>query len=124
MRSADAILDVIEVEVVRNALAAAAAEMDVTIWRTSRSTVVRELLDYSTAVFDADGYNVAQSARIPQHLNSMGAALRTLLDRHVDAKSWGPGDVVVTNDLIAALSTSMTCSYSRPCSTMGSVSPM
>jgi N-methylhydantoinase B len=98
MRGADVILDVIEVEVVRNALAAAAAEMDVTIWRTSRSTVVRELLDYSTAVFDADGYNVAQSARIPQHLNSMGAALRTLLDRHVDAKSWGPGDVVVTND--------------------------
>ena len=72
--------------------------MDITIWRTSRSTVVRELLDYSTAIFDADGYNVAQSARIPQHLNSMGAALRTLLDRHVDAKSWGPGDVVVTND--------------------------
>lgn len=31
-------------------------------------------------------------------LNSMGAALRTLLDRHVDAKSWGPGDVVVAND--------------------------
>jgi N-methylhydantoinase B len=91
-------LDAIEVEVVRNALAAAAAEMDVTIWRTSRSTVVRELLDYSTAVFDADGYNVAQSARIPQHLNSMGAALRTLLDRHVDAKTWGPDDVVVTND--------------------------
>jgi N-methylhydantoinase B len=98
MRGADVILDVIEVEVVPNALAAAAAEMDVTIWWTSRSTVVRELLDYSTAVFDADGYNVAQSARIPQHLNSMGAALRTLLDRHVDAKSWGPGDVVVTND--------------------------
>jgi N-methylhydantoinase B len=91
-------LDVIEVEVIRNALAAAAAEMDVTIWRTSRSTIVRELLDYSTAVFDADGYNVAQSARIPQHLNSMGAALRTLLDEHVNAKNWGPGDVVVTND--------------------------
>ncbi len=87
MRSGAAVLDAIEVEVVRNALAAAAAEMDVTIWRANRSTGVRELLDYSTAVFDADGYNVAQSARIPQHLNSMGAALRTLLDRHVDDKS-------------------------------------
>jgi N-methylhydantoinase B len=72
MRSGDAVLDVIEVEVVRNALAAAAAEMDVTIWRTSRSTVVRELLDYSTAVFDADGYNVAQSARIPQQVAQHG----------------------------------------------------
>ena len=61
----------IELEILRNALAAVAAEMDITVWRTSRSTIVRELLDYSTAVFDRDGYNVAQSARIPQHLNSM-----------------------------------------------------
>ena len=69
----------IEIEVIRNALNAAAAEMDVTIWRTSRSTIVRELLDYSTAVFDAEGRNLAQSARIPGHLNSMTHALRTLL---------------------------------------------
>lgn len=88
----------IEIEVIRNALTAAAAEMDITIWRTSRSTIVRELLDYSTAVFDAEGNNVAQSARIPQHLNSMGAALRTLLDRYVNAEEWGEGDVVATND--------------------------
>ncbi|MCU0983421.1 MAG: hydantoinase B/oxoprolinase family protein [Acetobacteraceae bacterium] len=88
----------IEIEVIRNALTAAAAEMDVTIWRTSRSTIVRELLDYSTAVFDADGYNVAQSARIPQHLNSMGAALRTLLEQFVDPETWGPDDVIATND--------------------------
>ncbi len=88
----------IEIEVIRNALTAAAAEMDITIWRTSRSTIVRELLDYSTAVFDAEGNNVAQSARIPQHLNSMGAALRTLLDRFVVADEWGEHDVVATND--------------------------
>ena len=88
----------IEIEVIRNALTAAAAEMDITIWRTSRSTTVRELLDYSTAVFDAEGNNVAQSARIPQHLNSMGAALRILLDRFVDAADWREDDVVATND--------------------------
>jgi N-methylhydantoinase B len=88
----------IAVEVIRNALTAAAAEMDVTIWRTSRSTIVRELLDYSTAVFDANGNNVAQSARIPQHLNSMGAALRTLLDDFVAVADWGPDDVIATND--------------------------
>ncbi len=88
----------IDIEVIRNALTAAAAEMDVTIWRTSRSTIVRELLDYSTAVFDADGWNLAQSARIPQHLNSMSAALRTLLERFVRAEDWGADDVVITND--------------------------
>ncbi|MCO6417362.1 hydantoinase B/oxoprolinase family protein [Siccirubricoccus sp. KC 17139] len=88
----------IEIEVIRNALTAAAAEMDVTIWRTSRSTIVRELLDYSTAVFDAEGNNLAQSARIPSHLNSMSHFLRELLDKWVDPESWGPDDVVISND--------------------------
>ncbi|WP_426955297.1 hydantoinase B/oxoprolinase family protein [Muricoccus radiodurans] len=88
----------IEIEVIRNALVAAAAEMDATVWRTSRSTIVRELLDYSTAVFDAEGNNVAQSARIPSHLNSMSHLLRELLDRWIDPETWGPDDVVITND--------------------------
>jgi N-methylhydantoinase B len=88
----------VEIEVIRNALTAAAAEMDVTVWRTSRSTIVRELLDYSTAVFDSEGNNLAQSARIPSHLNSMSHLLRELLDRHVDPAAWAPDDVVVTND--------------------------
>ena len=88
----------IELEILRNALTAAAAEMDVTVWRTSRSTIVRELLDYSTAVFDRDGYNVAQSARIPQHLNSMGAGLLTLVRDFLPLDRWEDGDVVITND--------------------------
>ncbi len=88
----------IELEIMRNALTAAAAEMDVTIWRTSRSTIVRELLDYSTAVFDRDGYNVAQSARIPQHLNSMGAGLLTVARDFLPLDEWAEGDVVITND--------------------------
>ncbi|UPG74550.1 hydantoinase B/oxoprolinase family protein (plasmid) [Roseomonas gilardii subsp. gilardii] len=88
----------VELEVLRNGLTAAAAEMDVTVWRTSRSTVVRELLDYSTAVFDRDGYNVAQSARIPQHLNSMSAGLLTVVRDHLPLEEWEEGDVVITND--------------------------
>jgi N-methylhydantoinase B len=92
------VLDPIELEVLRNALTAAAAEMDVTMWRTSRSTIVREMLDYSTAIFDADGNNVAQSARIPQHLNSMGYFLQTILDRFIPADQWKDGDVIISND--------------------------
>ena len=84
--------------VLRNALTAAAAEMDVTMWRTSRSTIVREMLDYSTAIFDADGNNVAQSARIPQHLNSMGYFLQTILDRFIPVDLWEEGDVIISND--------------------------
>jgi N-methylhydantoinase B len=91
-------MDPVALEILRNALTATAAEMDVTVWRTSRSTVVRELLDYSTAVFDRDGQNVAQAARIPQHLNSMGAGLLTVLRDHLPVERWEDGDVVITND--------------------------
>ena len=35
----------VELEIVRNAFVAAAEEMSVTVWRTSRSSVVREILD-------------------------------------------------------------------------------
>jgi N-methylhydantoinase B len=91
-------LDAIELEILQNALTAAAAEMDVTMWRTSRSTIVREMLDYSTAIFDADGFNVAQSARIPQHLNSMGFCLRTIVERFIPMEQWEDGDIVITND--------------------------
>jgi N-methylhydantoinase B len=91
-------LDAIELEILQNALSAVAAEMDVTVWRTSRSTIVREMLDYSTAIFDADGYNIAQSARIPQHLNSMGFCLRSLIERFIPLEHWDDGDVVITND--------------------------
>lgn len=88
----------IELEIIHNALTAAAAEMDVTVWRTSRSTIVRELLDYSTAIFDRHGWNVAQAARIPSHLNSMSYFLTEILAKHIPAGQWQPEDVVISND--------------------------
>ncbi|MFZ1105945.1 MAG: hydantoinase B/oxoprolinase family protein [Hyphomicrobiaceae bacterium] len=97
MTTTDAISP-IELEIIHNALTAAAAEMDVTVWRTSRSTIVRELLDYSTAIFDRNGWNVAQAARIPSHLNSMSAFLTEILASHIPPERWQPGDVVISND--------------------------
>ena len=76
-------LDVVQLEVIRNALVAAAEEMGVTIWRTSRSSVVRDLLDYSTCVFDAEGKSVAQATCIPVHLNSMSSCLDDILRDHI-----------------------------------------
>src|ERR1700720_4550893 len=95
---ADVEIAPIELEIIYNALTAAAAEMDVTIWRTSRSTIVRELLDYSTAIFDRNGWNVAQAARIPSHLNSMSYFLTEILAHHIPPDRWGPDDVVISND--------------------------
>jgi len=91
-------IDPIQLEVLRNALVAASEEMSVTIWRTSRSTVVREMLDYSTAIFDAQGRNIAQATRIPVHLNSMATCLDDLLRQRMPISEWRDGDVLITND--------------------------
>jgi N-methylhydantoinase B len=91
-------LDVVQLEVIRNALVAAAEEMGVTIWRTSRSSVVRDLLDYSTCIFDAEGKSVAQATCIPVHLNSMSSCLDDILRDHIPLDAWREGDIIITND--------------------------
>ena len=91
-------VDPITFEVVNNALVGVAEQMAATILRTSYSTVIREMLDYSTAMFDLEGRIIAQSCRIPIHLNSMSRSLRTALDEAIPIDEWRPGDIVVTND--------------------------
>ena len=91
-------VDPITLEVASNALVGVAEQMAATILRTSYSTVVREMLDYSTAVFDLEGRIIAQSCRIPIHLNSMSRSLRTTLDEVFPIEQWHPGDIIVSND--------------------------
>jgi N-methylhydantoinase B len=91
-------VNAVELEIIRNALVAAAEEMSVTVWRTSRSPVVRDILDYSTAVFDADGNSTAQAARMPVHLNSMARCLLDILADHIPIEEWQDGDIIITND--------------------------
>ncbi len=91
-------LGAVQLEIIRNALVAAAEEMGITIWRTSRSSVVRDLLDYSTCMFDAEGKSVAQATCIPVHLNSMSSCLDEILARHFPLSEWREGDIIVTND--------------------------
>ena len=91
-------IDPVRLEVIRNALIAGAEEMNVSIWRTARSTVVRETLDYSTALFDGKGQAVAQSTRIPIHLNSMSVCLEDIIAGALPIEEWREGDVILTND--------------------------
>ncbi len=91
-------LDPIRLEVIRNALTAASEEMNISIWRTARSTVVRETLDYSTAIFDGAGRAIAQSTRIPVHLNSMSVCLEEIVANWIPLDDWREGDVILTND--------------------------
>lgn len=91
-------IDPVTLEVLRNALIAGAEEMNVAIWRTARSTVVRETLDYSTAIFDGQGRAIAQSTRIPVHLNSMSVCLEDVIAGPLPLDDWCDGDVILTND--------------------------
>jgi len=93
-----AMVDPVRLEVIRNALIAGAEEMNISIWRTARSTVVRETLDYSTALFDGKGQAVAQSTRIPVHLNSMSVCLAEIVKNYLPLGEWHDGDVILTND--------------------------
>jgi N-methylhydantoinase B len=90
--------DAVTLEVVRHGLVAAAEQMATSIERSARSQVIREMLDYSTGVFDLEGGIVAQSTRIPMHLNSMTRPLQTLLREHFPLAQWREADVFTTND--------------------------
>jgi N-methylhydantoinase B len=91
-------VDPISLRVFQSALVGVAEQMSAIIFRTSFSTVIREMLDYSTAIFDRTGRIVAQASRIPQHLNSMSRSLQTLIARAYPPETWRKGDIVLMND--------------------------
>ena len=93
--SEDRRIDPITLEVVRNALTGIAEQMGSIIWRSAHSTVVREILDFSTAVFDPAGRMTAQSSAIPLQLLSLGPPLKCVLRQFPRLR---PGDVILTND--------------------------
>lgn len=83
-------------EVIKNALDTIADELALIIMRTAYSSIVRDAMDYSTAICDAEGQTLAQGLTTPLHLGSFFDAMRNLVDRH--AISTRPGDVYIFND--------------------------
>lgn len=87
--------DPITTEVIRHALETIAEEMGTALRRTALSVVVKDMRDYSCAVFDRSGRLLAAALDIPTLLASMSPALRACLDK------WGddihPGDVFLSN---------------------------
>jgi 5-oxoprolinase (ATP-hydrolysing) len=61
--------------------------------RTALSTNVKERLDFSCALLDAEGHLVASAPHVPVHLGALGVCVREVL-KVMDP---GPGDVIVTN---------------------------
>jgi 5-oxoprolinase (ATP-hydrolysing) len=88
-------VDPISLEVFANLFMAIAEEMGVTLQNTATSVNIKERLDFSCAVFDAEGGLVANAPHMPVHLGSMGDCVTTIIRKHGDAIR--PGDMYVTN---------------------------
>ncbi len=88
--------DPFALELIKNALVALADEMALTIHRTARSFVVKEALDFSTALFLADGQLIAQGTCLPFHLGAMPFAVRSCTREYEGRIK--PGDLYITND--------------------------
>ena len=83
-------------EVVKNALDTIADELALIIMRTAYSSIVRDAMDYSTAICDRRGHTLAQGLTTPLHLGSFFDAMFNLVTNH--APSAEPGDVYIFND--------------------------
>lgn len=91
--------DPIRLEVLRNALEATAQEMGVVLKCTAFSPNIKERMDASCAIFDADAALVAQAEHVPVHLGSMLKAVGPTLSKLPPLKE---GDVVIVNDPFVA----------------------
>jgi len=84
----------VDFEVFKNLFLSIAEEMGVTLCRTGFSPNIKERLDYSCAVYDADGETIAQGDHMPVHLGAMPLSVRAA----IDAAPMERGDIVMLND--------------------------
>jgi N-methylhydantoinase B len=94
--SADTKVDPITLEVVKNALASTADEMALVIMRSAYSPVVRDTMDYSTALCDRNGRVVAQGLTLAVQLGTFPTAMRHVLEEFGETAQ--SGDIYITND--------------------------
>src|SRR5437763_7929585 len=90
------ISDPIEFELFKNALFVVADEVALTVVRATYSGVLKDNMDYSTAMFDGAGVLVAQGLTLPGHLGSMPTAIASV--KQSFAGNINPGDVFILND--------------------------
>ena len=87
--------DPVLLEVFNNLFMAIAEQMGVTLANTAYSVNIKERLDFSCALFDADGNLIANAPHMPVHLGSMGESVTTIIERRASAMR--PGDAFVLN---------------------------
>ncbi|GAA2345790.1 5-oxoprolinase [Streptomyces caniferus] len=88
--------DPVMLEVFNSLFMAIAEQMGVRLENTAHSVNIKERLDFSCALFDADGNLIANAPHIPVHLGSMGESIKEVLRRR--GGEMRPGDVYAIND--------------------------
>lgn len=86
--------DPVMLEIFNNLFMSIAEQMGVTLQNTAYSVNIKERLDFSCAVFDADGQLVANAPHMPVHLGSMDMSVQTIIAQNADIR---PGDVYALN---------------------------
>ena len=90
-------LDVVTIEVVRNALKSISEEMGKVLIRSSYSTNIKEREDCSTAIFDKKGRTIAIAEYQPLHFGSMLGLVEHIVTRY-PFDEIKDGDAFIAND--------------------------
>lgn len=89
-------VDPVLLEVFNNLFMNIAEQMGLQLQNTAYSVNIKERLDFSCALFDAEGNLIANAPHMPVHLGSMGESIKTVIRENTGRMQ--PGDVYVLND--------------------------
>jgi 5-oxoprolinase (ATP-hydrolysing) len=87
--------DPVLLEIYANRFMSIAEQMGRTLRQTAMSVNIRERLDFSCAVFDAEGELIANAPHIPVHLGAMSESVKAVIRSQSQLCA---GDLFVTND--------------------------
>lgn len=88
--------DPVMLEIFNNLFMSIAEQMGLRLQNTAYSVNIKERLDFSCAIFDADGNLIANAPHMPVHLGSMGESIKTVMREN--AGRMQAGDVFMLND--------------------------
>jgi 5-oxoprolinase (ATP-hydrolysing) len=86
--------DPVMLEIFNNLFMSIAEQMGVTLQNTAYSVNIKERLDFSCAIFDANGALVANAPHMPVHLGSMDKSVEAILSQNSNIR---PGEVFLLN---------------------------
>ena len=91
--------DPVLLEIFNNLFMSVAEQMGVRLQSTAHSVNIKERLDFSCAIFDAEGGLIANAPHMPVHLGSMGESIKMVIKRNQGSdRGIRRGDVYVLND--------------------------